>query len=207
VKKCFLVLLFFYGISCWSQDTVSVGKLNADTIPANSNRQWLVGGLTVAGYGGSFAFLSTAWYKDFPRRSFHTFNDNGEWLQVDKVGHTWTTYHTSRLTTNLWQWAGVADKKAVIYGTGTSFLYMLSIEYLDGHSVEWGWSWGDVGANFVGAALFAGQELGWQEQKVGLKFSSHYKDYRERQLIDRANDLYGRGNTAAFLPGQAPQRL
>ena len=42
-----------------------------------AGRQWMVGGLTVAGYGGSFIFLSTAWYKDHPRTTFHTYNDAG----------------------------------------------------------------------------------------------------------------------------------
>lgn len=110
---------------------------------------------------------------------------------MDKAGHAWTAYHTSRFTTNMWRWAGVEDKKAMLYGTGSSMLYMLSIEYLDGHSAEWGWSWADVGANFLGAALYAGQELGWQEQKIGIKFSSHYKNYGGIDLKERADKLYG----------------
>lgn len=154
-------------------------------------RQWTIGALTAAGYGGSFVFLSQAWYKDYPRRSFHTFDDSREWQQVDKTGHGWTAYHTSRFTTNMWRWAGVDDRKAMLYGTGSSLLYMMSIEYLDGHSAEWGWSWADVGANFAGAALYAGQELGWKEQRIGFKFSSHYKTYNDPQLKARADQLYG----------------
>ena len=151
----------------------------------------MIGGLTAAGYGGSFIFLSHAWYKDYPRRSFHTFNDAKEWQQVDKVGHAWTAYHTSRFTTNMWRWAGVDDNKAILYGTGSSMLYMLSIEYLDGHSREWGWSWADVAANFSGAALYVSQELGWKEQLIGFKFSSHPKSYKDEQLETRANHLFG----------------
>lgn len=156
-----------------------------------NGRKWLIGSITTAGYGGSFVFLSQAWYNEYPRRSFHTFNDAGEWLQVDKAGHAWTAYHTSRFTTNLWRWAGVENDKALLLGTGSSFLYMLSIEYLDGRSSQWGWSWADVSANFFGAALYAGQELKWGEQKIGIKFSSHYKNYNESILKNRADDLYG----------------
>ena len=54
-----------------------------------SSRQWLVGGINVIGYGASLIIFNNAWYKDFPKTSFHTFNDNGEWLQMDKVGHAW----------------------------------------------------------------------------------------------------------------------
>lgn len=168
--------------------TVNVGK---EHHPDLKSRQWLIGGLTAAGYGGSFVFLSQAWYTDYPKTSFHTFNDAGEWQQVDKVGHAWTAYHTSRLTTSMWKWAGVDEKKAVLYGTGSSLLYMLSIEYLDGRSSEWGWSWADVGANFFGAALFAGQQSGWKDQRIGFKFSSRYKNYNDPGLQQRADDLYG----------------
>lgn len=155
-------------------------------------RRWTVGGATVAGYGGSFVFLSQAWYNDYPRTTFHTFNDNGEWLQMDKIGHAWTAYHTSRITTNLWRWAGVSKNTSVLLGSGSSLLYMLSIEYLDGHSSEWGWSWGDAVADVFGAALFASQEGRWQEQRTGLKFSAHPKMYNEADLKNRADGLFGR---------------
>jgi hypothetical protein len=192
VKKCLLTFLFFYATLCHAQqDTLSVSYEGSDYNPNFKQRKWLVGGLTAAGYGGSFVVLSTAWYKDYPRQSFHIFNDAKEWQQVDKVGHAWTTYQTSRFNTNLWRWAGVEDKRALLYGTGTSLLYMLSIEYLDGHSSEWGWSWADVGANTLGASLFAVQELAWGEQKIGFKFSAHHKNYKESDLKERADKLYG----------------
>lgn len=34
-------------------------------------------------------------------------------------------------------------------------------------------SWGDMAANPFGSALFLGQELLWQEQRIALKFSLH----------------------------------
>src|ERR1700742_236943 len=60
------------------------------------NRQWFVGTLNVAGYGGSLIILNNTWYKNYPRSSFHTFNDDGEWLQVDKFGHAWTAYNAGK---------------------------------------------------------------------------------------------------------------
>lgn len=192
MKKCLLYVFIFRAISCYGQDGAEgFGDTSAPKIIDYKKRQWLIGGVTTAGYGGSFIFLSQAWYKDYPRRSFHIFNDAKEWQQMDKAGHAWTAYHTSRFTTNMWRWAGVEDKQAMLYGTGSSLLYMLSIEYLDGHSREWGWSWADVGANFAGAALYVGQELGWKGQRVGFKFSSQYKNYNDPQLQSRANQLFG----------------
>lgn len=177
----------FLSVAVRAQDSIFVQR----TMPDYKSRQWIVGGLTTASYGGSFLFLSQAWYRDYPQRTFHTFNDNGEWLQTDKVGHAWTAYHTSRLTNDMWRWAGVSTDKALLLGTGSSMLYMLSIEYLDGRSVEWGWSWGDVGANFFGAALYASQELLWKKQKIGFKFSSHNKNYNQPDLAQRADKLFG----------------
>lgn len=159
--------------------------------PANNSRKWLVGSASVAGYGGSFIFLNEVWYKGYPRSSFHAFNDGGEWLQMDKIGHAWTAYHTSRLTTNVWKWAGANENQSVLLGTGTGLLYMLSIEYLDGRSAEWGWSWPDAGADIFGATLFASQQLTWKEQRISIKFSSHQKNYTPALLNKRADDLFG----------------
>src|SRR4051812_36262005 len=42
----------------------------------------------------SAAAISTGlyflWYRKHPRSRFHFFNDNAEWLQVDKIGHATT---------------------------------------------------------------------------------------------------------------------
>lgn len=158
---------------------------------SNNARKWIIGAGTTAIYGTSFIYLNEAWYKDYPRSSFHTFNDFGEWKQMDKIGHAWSAYTAGRVTSSLWQWAGVSKRKSLLLGSGTGLLYLLSIEYLDGLSAEWGWSWGDVGADIFGSVLFTGQEVLWNKQKIQLKFSSQKKNY-EPSLITRANDLFGK---------------
>lgn len=175
-------------------DSAIVNRLRnrISSLPANtSSRKWVVGIGTTAAYATSFIYLSQAWYKDYPRSSFHAFNDAGEWMQIDKIGHAWTAYNTGRATTALWRWAG-ASKNAVLLGAGTSLLYMLSIEYLDGRSAEWGWSWADVAADLSGSILFSAQQLAWEQQKIQLKFSSHKKNY-DPSLNDRTNKLFGNG--------------
>lgn len=156
-----------------------------------TSRKWIVGLGTGTVYGSSFIYLNEAWYKGYPRSSFKTFNDAGEWMQMDKIGHAWTAYTMGKATAGMWRWAGVNEKKSVFLGSGTSLLYMLSIEYLDGRSAEWGWSWADVSADIFGSALFSAQQLGWKEQKVLLKFSSHKKNYGP-SLNARADDLFGK---------------
>ena len=110
---------------------------------------------------------------------------------MDKAGHVWTAANTSRASAAMWRWAGVPDRKAAIIGGVSGLIYLTGIEYLDGHSAKWGWSWSDIAANFTGAALFTTQELLWQEQRIQVKFSFHPKNYKDPQLDARANDLYG----------------
>jgi uncharacterized protein YfiM (DUF2279 family) len=190
VRKWLLHIFLLISIPCFSQGEVNLVK---DTIIQKNYtaRKWAVGSFSVLGYGGSLYFLDKAWYQDYPRSSFHTFNDAGEWKQMDKIGHAWTTYNTSRIVSGLWQWAGVPKSKAVLLGTGSSLLYMTSIEYMDGRSSDWGWSWPDISMNVFGAALFASQELGWKEQKIQLKFSTHYVKYDQPDLDQRADKLFG----------------
>lgn len=175
-----------------------------DSIPAPKNyasRKLLIGSLSAAAYAGSLIALNEAWYKDYPKTSFHTFNDAREWQQVDKVGHSWTAYNTSRATTAMWQWAGYRGSeknKAVWLGSLSGFTYLTVIEFLDAHSAEWGWSWSDIGANLFGTGLFASQEFMWNEQKIQFKFSSHKKNY-DASLEQRADHLYGSGFAERLL--------
>ena len=156
-----------------------------------NQRQWLVAGINVAAYGGSLFVLHRAWYEDDAKTSFHTFNDSKEWLQVDKVGHAWTAYTTGRISTRLWEWAGLPHKKAVWIGGLSGFVYLTGIEFFDAHSDKWGWSWGDIVANITGSGLFMGQEFLWKEQRIQFKFSFHKNKYSDPMLEERADSLYG----------------
>lgn len=170
----------------------NIGNQHTDSIQSSKwkKRKWLIGGLSVAGYGGSLIALNEAWYKQYPKTSFHVFNDAGEWLQMDKTGHAWAAYNTSRATTAMWQWAGLTEKKAVLTGSISGFAYLTVIELLDAHSEKWGWSWADIGANATGSALFAVQQLTWKMQRIQFKFSAHKKEYAPA-LQNRANELFG----------------
>ncbi|HYM95188.1 MAG TPA: DUF2279 domain-containing protein [Chitinophagaceae bacterium] len=179
----FIFALFFN--TTFSQDSVQ-NKINF------RQRQWFIGSANIVGYGSSLIILSNTWYKNYPHSSFHTFNDNNEWLQVDKFGHAWTAYNTGRLSTAMWKWAGLPDKKAIWIGGLSGTLYLTVIEFLDGHSSQWGWSWGDMTANIVGSGLFISQQLGWHEQRIQYKFSFHRKNYGDPALEQRSNDLFGK---------------
>jgi len=156
------------------------------------NRQLLIAGVNILGYGGSLVLLNQTWYKDFPRSSFHTFNDSKEWLQMDKIGHAWAAYNAGMVTTAMWRWAGVEKKKAALMGGLSSTVYLTAVEFMDAYSAKWGWSWADIVANIAGSGLYIGQELAWQEQRVQFKFSFHTKKYGEEVLSARADQLFGK---------------
>jgi hypothetical protein len=81
---------------------------------------------------------------------------------VDKVGHGWTPIKPAGqlLQPGNGRASRVKKKnKAVLLGSITVSTYLTVIEFLDAHSANWGWSWPDIGANFLGTSLFAGQEF------------------------------------------------
>jgi uncharacterized protein YfiM (DUF2279 family) len=124
------------------------------------------------GFAGSIYGLSKAWYKK-PLKDFHTFNDNKEWLQIDKAGHAYTSYQIARMGMAAYRWAGLTDRNAAIYGATSGLTFMLPIEILDGFSPEYGFSLGDMAANLAGPALLVGQQLAWGEVRVTPKWSFH----------------------------------
>lgn len=141
----------------------------ADTL--NSKR------VNVVGIGGGLVYasattaLSIAWYGGYPRQTFGFFNDNDQWLQMDKAGHALTGYQVSRYGFESLQWAGVRAPESAFIGGSYSLLFLTTMEVLDGYSAGWGFSWGDMAANVTGVGLFVGQQFLWNEQRVAMKFS------------------------------------
>lgn len=121
----------------------------------------------------SLVGLNQLWYADYPRSQFHFINDNQEWLQMDKLGHLYSSYHLGRLGSEMLQWSGASPEKQLVYGAGLGFAFLTAVEVLDGFSSQWGASSGDVIANATGTALYVSQQLLWKEQRITPKFSFH----------------------------------
>ena len=136
-------------------------------------------------YAGSLAGLYTLWYADYDKAPFHFFNDNDQWLQMDKVGHAMTAYYLTEVSDRSLRYAGVGRKKSIIIGSLVSFSYLGIIEVFDGFSAEWGFSTGDFFANTAGIAFYVGQEALWDEQRIQFRFNflpSPYAAYRPDAL-------------------------
>lgn len=141
-------------------------------------------------YTAANAWWSAAWYSKYDRGGFRFFNDNAEWLQIDKAAHIFNAYFLSRWGHNLYRWSGVHEKHTPWIGMLIGNLWQLSIEINDGFSKEWGFSMGDFGANLTGSAIFGIQQYLWREQRFNIKISASPEKY-PLELQDRAKELYG----------------
>lgn len=139
----------------------------------NKKKIGAISGIAGGTYGGVMVMLGTAWYADVPMSKFHFFNDSKEWLGIDKLGHFNGAYQGSRAMIQLLKWSGVNKRKTVIWGGLSGFVMMAPIEILDGYSRDWGFSWADMGANFLGAGLATLNEGLWNEQRIQSKVSFH----------------------------------
>lgn len=188
-------------------------SLKSDSSSVRKGR--LIGVLAAQGtlYLGSLGGLYFAWYKNYPQSSFHFFNDNDEWMQMDKLAHVTTSYYISRIGYESYRWAGLNPKTSAWLGGTLAFAYMLNIEMLDAFSAEWGFSVGDFTANTIGCAIFITQQLVWNEQRFCVKYSYHptkYPPYRpdllgNNLIQNMLKDYNGMsfwlsGNIHSFLP-------
>ena len=121
--------------------------------------------------------LNELWYSEYPRSSFKSVNDNSQWMQMDKFGHVFSSYYIGKMGMDALAWAGETKKNQLIYGATLGFVFLTTVEILDGFSEEWGFSTGDVMANALGTGILVGQELLWEEQRIQMKFSFMKSDY------------------------------
>ncbi|NID11507.1 DUF2279 domain-containing protein [Fibrivirga algicola] len=159
-------LLLTLGQPAWAQPIPSITPPGESGI--NKGRFIGVAVGTAAFYTVTLLLLRKQWYKK--KMPFHMFNDNREWLQMDKVGHMATAYCMSRGGYELMRWSGVDERASILTGGLLALLFQTTLEVYDGHADGWGFSKGDMVANVAGTALFMGQQIGTGQQAVSLKY-------------------------------------
>lgn len=169
IKKSSLVLVLSFSLifAQAQNDSISFWA------PAKTLNKKRLNGLLISGaslYAVSMAGLYVAWYKDYPLTGFHFFNDNAEWMQMDKMGHLTTSYYVGKYGIDLFRWTGLERKKAIWLGGSMGSVFLTTIEIFDGFSAEYGASWGDLLVNTGGSLLAIGQELAWDEQRIILRY-------------------------------------
>lgn len=188
----YIVVFFLASNSLYSQSKFNGLLKPSDTL--NTSRRNAVIITETALASATLIGLNQLWYADYPRSNFKTLDDSNEWLQMDKMGHVFSSYQLGRVGANTLKWAGVGEKDQLIYGSTLGFSFLTAVEVLDGFSEEWGFSWSDMAANATGTALFVGQELLWEEQCIVLKYSFHRTQFAKQ----RPNKL-GNGFSEEFI--------
>jgi hypothetical protein len=104
-KKLFVIGIFFIlnGFFAFPSQASGPDTLVAPEKDTTLHPGRLAAVLSAEGalYFGSLGGLYFVWYKNYPQSSFHLFNDNNEWMHMDKIGHATTGKHTGYRGTSL----------------------------------------------------------------------------------------------------------
>jgi len=187
-----IILLFCVSSSLFSQSKTDQFLKPSDTLNTSRRNTVVITQASLATM--TLIGLDQLWYADYPRSKFKTIDDSGEWLQMDKLGHVFSSYQLGRLGANTLNWSGVNKEDQLIYGATLGLGFLTAVEVFDGFSEEWGFSWTDMAANVAGTGLYVGQDLLWQEQRITLKYSFHSTKYAKLRP-----DRLGNGFSESFL--------
>lgn len=189
LRKISLILALMWALSSNAQKWYQ----NADSL--NIKRASLAISSQAVASVGSISALQVAWYSDYQSGRFHFFNDWNGWLQMDKFAHATAAYQISHQLFHINRWTGMKERNAVWLAGGLGFSFQLAVEVMDGFSAGWGFSNSDLLFNTIGTGLFIGQQFGWSEQRIKLKYS--FWPSGLTKLPDpegrRARNLYGTG--------------
>jgi uncharacterized protein YfiM (DUF2279 family) len=207
--QCIFKIFFLVSLSYFSSPMIGQKWLKPiDTLNLPRAKTALIG--TGAIYAGFSLGLYNVWYKKYDQSSFHFFNDGGEWSNMDKYGHVYSSYFQGITCYKISKWTGLSERKSIITGVVASTLFQTTIEVMDGYSTKWGFSGRDVVANLSGLGLFAVQQHYWGAQRISFKVSSIPKQYSKlpiasidgssySSISNRATSLYGSGYFERFL--------
>ncbi len=183
----------------------------------HQGRFWTAAGTGIVAYTGTLLTLNNLWYDQYPRTSFHFFNDVKEWQQMDKAGHMFTAYFESEWLYHVARWTGMKRGPSIWAGALTAVGLQTTIEVLDGFSSAWGFSMYDFTANIIGSGLWATQQAIWDDQRIKMKVSSTFIMYPEdvvtgspegtTTIRERTDDLFGVNIFQTFLKDYNAQTI
>lgn len=171
MKKLVLILIFnFLILNLFAQ---------IDSAKALHNKRKIVFASATTFYVGLYTGLGILWYGKEKTSPFHFFNDNKEWMQVDKMGHALSAYALSDAGVKTMLSLKYPKRKAYLLGSLTGIIFQTPVEILDGFMADYGASIGDEIANISGSALCYTQYSLWDEIKIQPKFSFRQTNFRD----------------------------
>ncbi len=194
--KHYLFLFFFLLISFYYPGAIiAQNNNNVDSSKISITKLAIIGGTTVAFFTYGYVIQNNIWWKG-EQDDFH-FNNNQDYkyaLNADKLGHFYFAYLTTNIYSDLFQWAGIKKRNALLYGGLVAFSFQTFTEVRDGFSKGYGFSWGDFTANFLGAAYPSLQEyypaLKPFNFKISFYPSEKYKSGEHAYILDDYESTY-----------------
>ncbi|MEZ0542554.1 hypothetical protein [Fibrella arboris] len=114
-------------------------------------RTGLLLGSSVLSLGATFVYLEKKWWSE-GYTNFH-FDDGRDFRyasNVDKLGHLLGGIFTADVYYGGFRWAGMPQRRAEWCAVGAAAFVQLSIEFKDGFSPRYGFSWADVTVGTLG---------------------------------------------------------
>ena len=167
----------------------------ADSAHVDVGRLVLVGGVTTGAFIYGHAVIANLWWKG-ERSPFH-FDWEHDWryaLGADKLGHFYFPYLMAGIYEQAFRWTGIERGTSLWLASGLALTYQSYIEVRDGFSKAWGFSWGDFGADLLGAAYPVARHylpaLGIVGFKMSFLPSEKYKAGAYGSIIDDYESSY-----------------
>jgi len=145
---CYIVFFLVVTNSLFSQSKLNQFLKPSDSLNKSRRNAVVITEASLATL--TLVGLNQLWYADYPRSNFKTINDSSEWLQMDKLGHMFSSYQLGSFGANTLNWAGASKKDQLLYGATLGLVFLTAVEVMDGFSEEWGFSWTDMAANVAG---------------------------------------------------------
>lgn len=127
------------------KDSVSKSKINFERLS-------LIAGITSGAFIYGYAVQNNLWWKG-DNSNFH-FVWKHEWVYAlgeDKYGHFFFPYLVTNIYSQALEWAGFDEEKSLWYSSSFALAYETFVEIRDGFSKQWGFSWEDFSADFLGS--------------------------------------------------------
>ena len=133
-KAIFLLLFWMIFQSGFSQNTSDSFFKPSDSLDIKRQNAVVISEAVLA--TGTLIALNQAWYAEYPKSDFHFINDNSEWLQMDKAGHVFSSYHLGRFGAEMLEWSGSNKKNQILYGAGLGFAFLPAAAVFHVYSTE-----------------------------------------------------------------------
>lgn len=115
-----------------------------------------VGGITLGVGIGVHIYQANAWWQQ-QGSTFRVVNDWNYALWIDKMGHFFGTNIIAHGLSSGFEAANIDLERSAIYAAIGAFAFQTFVEIEDGFGPQWGFSPGDLGADFIGALYTLGQ--------------------------------------------------